>query len=124
METKRNKLTLVLGASLKESRFSNICINSLVDDDFPVVAIGRREGTVAGVDIQVGKPDISNLHTVTLYLNPTNQLPYYEYIINLKPVRIIFNPGTWNPELADLAKTNNIQVVSNCTLMMISGGSY
>jgi predicted CoA-binding protein len=120
----REKLTLVLGASLNKSRYSNICINTLVDAEIPARAIGLREGEVAGVQIETGQPEIEGLHTVTLYLNPRNQVPYYEYIIRLKPKRIIFNPGTWNPDLADLAKDNDIQVVSNCTLIMISGKYY
>lgn len=120
----REKLTLVLGASLNKSRYSNICINTLVDAGIPAKAIGLREGEVAGIKIETDKPEIEGLHTVTLYLNARNQVPYYDYIIRLKPERIIFNPGTWNPELADLAKDNDIQVVSNCTLMMISGKYY
>lgn len=119
-----DKVTLVLGASLNSARYSNICINTLVDSKIPAIAIGRREGVVAGVTIQTGLPQVEGIHTITLYLNPKNQIPYYDYIIKLKPQRIIFNPGTWNPELADLAKENNIQVVSNCTLIMISSNKY
>lgn len=118
------KLTLVLGASLNTARYSNICINTLVDSNIPTAAIGLRQGNVAGILIQTGLPEVEGVHTVTLYLNPKNQVPYYDYIIKLKPQRIIFNPGTWNPDLADLAKKNNIQVVSNCTLIMISNNKY
>lgn len=122
--TNGEKITLVLGASMNTARYSNICINTLVEAHIPARAIGLREGIVAGVPIQTGLPEIEGVHTVTLYLNARNQVPYYDYIVSLKPERIIFNPGTWNPELADLAKKNNIQVVSNCTLIMISSNKY
>lgn len=124
MANENGKTTLVLGASLNESRFSNICIHTLTDDNIPTLAIGLREGDVAGVHIQTGQPLLDNIHTITLYLGPHNQQIYYDYILSLKPKRIIFNPGTWNPELVKLAKDNNIEVVNNCTLMMISGGYY
>lgn len=119
-----SKTTLVIGASLNETRFSNICIRTLVDDSIPTKAIGLREGVVAGVKIEKGKPSFDDIHTVTLYLNATNQKEYYDYIFSLSPKRIIFNPGTWNPELAMLAKQHNIEIENNCTLMMISGGYY
>jgi len=124
MDQNASKLTLVLGASLKPSRFSNICINSLVEENIPTLAVGLIEGEVAGVKIQTGLPQFENVHTVTLYLGPKNQTGYYDYIISLAPKRIIFNPGTWNPELVNLAKENNIQVVNNCTLMMLSGDYF
>ncbi|MGE5383085.1 MAG: CoA-binding protein [Omnitrophica WOR_2 bacterium] len=122
--TKSDKLTLVLGASLNVSRFSNICIRTLVDNNIPTLALGLREGEVSGVHIKTGFPSFNDIDTITLYLGPKNQKSFYDYIIDLKPKRIIFNPGTWNQELVTLAKENNIEVVNNCTLMMISGGYY
>jgi uncharacterized protein len=119
-----DKTTLVLGASMNPSRFSNICIHSLTDNNIPTIAIGLREGEVAGVNILTGLPDLQSIHTVTLYLGPANQKPYYDYLMALLPKRIIFNPGTWNPELVSIARQNNIEIVNNCTLMMISGGYY
>lgn len=124
MANKNSKKTLVLGASLNNSRFSNICINTLVDNNIPTEAIGLKHGEVAGVPIQTGLPQLDDIHTITLYLGPPNQKQYFDYIVSLSPRRIIFNPGTWNPDLVMLAKEHNIEVVNNCTLMMISGGYY
>jgi hypothetical protein len=61
---------------------------------------------------------------VTLYLNPLNQKEYYDYIVSLKPKRIIFNPGTENEELYQIAKKNNIQTMEACTLVLLSTGQY
>lgn len=124
MTPKSKKHTLVLGASLNPSRYSYICIHELVDHNFPVTAIGLRPGEVAGINIQTDKPEIEGIHTVTLYLGPQNQAPYYDYILKLKPQRLIFNPGTWNPELAYKASDAGIGVETKCTLMMISGGFF
>jgi predicted CoA-binding protein len=124
MTPESSKHTLVLGASLNPVRYSNICINELVDGGFPVSAVGLRSGIVAGVIILTGFPELNNVHTVTLYLGPKNQPQYYEYLIKLKPARIIFNPGTWNPELAAMAGKHGISTEQKCTLMMISGGYF
>jgi hypothetical protein len=124
MAKSSTKKTLVIGASTNPSRFSNICLNTLVDNNIPALAIGLRTGEVAGIKIDTGKPQYEDVHTITLYLSPVNQKEYYNYIIDLNPSRIIFNPGTWNPELVKLCKNEGIEVVNNCTLMMISGDYY
>ena len=118
------KHTLVLGASTNPSRYANICIRELVDHHFPVSAIGLRPGVVAGVEIQTGQPALRDIHTITLYLGAPRQDQYFDYILSLKPERIIFNPGTWNPALEKLAKENNIKTTSDCTLMMLSGETF
>ncbi len=119
-----NKTTLVLGASDNPARYSNLAIHQLRKNNHPVVAIGKKNGTVADTPIQTQQIPIENLDTITLYLNPTNQKPYYDYIINLKPKRIIFNPGTENKELVDLAIKNGIQPMQACTLVLLSTGQY
>lgn len=118
------KKTLVLGASENPSRYSNIAINRLTGYDHPVVAIGRRQGNVAGIEFDTDTPEYENIDTVTLYLNPTNQQPYYDYILSLKPKRVIFNPGTENEELMTLLRDNNIEPVIACTLVMLSTNQY
>lgn len=118
------KKTLVLGASTNTARYSNIAINRLVANNQPVVAVGRKEGNVAGVDIMVGQPDVEDVDTVTLYLNPTNQQEYYDYILSLKPKRVIFNPGTENDELQAKLAAANIYPQEACTLVLLSTGQY
>ena len=119
-----SKKTLVLGASQNPSRYSFICINRLLAYRHPVVAVGRRQGEVAGVNIQTGTPEEKDIDTITLYLNPTNQQPYYEYILGLQPKRIIFNPGTENDELYEMARQKGIEPIEACTLVMLSTGQY
>jgi uncharacterized protein len=120
----KNKKTLVIGASENPERYSNMAINRLKSHEHAVVAIGNKKGTVAGIAIETDKVQADNIDTVTLYLNPKLQKEYYDYIISLHPKRIIFNPGTENDELADLAVKNNIQPVEACTLVLLSTGQY
>ena len=118
------KKTLVLGASTNPSRYSYLAINRLGAHHHPVVAVGLRQGKVGDVNIVTGQPQEEAVDTVTLYLNPNNQKPYYDYILSLHPKRIIFNPGTENDELEDLARKNGITPVEACTLVLLSVGQY
>jgi predicted CoA-binding protein len=118
------KKTLVLGASQNPSRYSYLAINRLRAHDHPVVAVGKRNGQVGDVDITKDHVPESGIDTVTLYLNPRNQVEYYDYILELNPKRIIFNPGTENDELIKKAKENKIETVIGCTLVMLGTGQY
>ncbi|MDQ3071947.1 MAG: CoA-binding protein [Bacteroidota bacterium] len=116
--------TVVLGATPKNDRFANRAVRSLVRYGHEVVPLGRQTGTIGDLEILDAKPELKEVHTVTLYLNPTNQKEWYEYIMKLNPKRIIFNPGTENPELIEMAREKGIDPVIGCTLVMLAGGSY
>ena len=118
------KRTLVLGASLKPNRYSNYAINSLVSNLNKVAAIGMTKGKVAGVTIEAECLPFDDIETVTIYLNPKRQDAYYNYIVSLKPKRVIFNPGTENPEFYLILKKNNIAFEESCTLVLLSTNQY
>lgn len=118
------KTTVVLGASDNPSRYSFMAINRLRAHQHPVIAIGNKEGEVADVHISKETKTVEGVDTVTLYLNPTNQKPYYDFIMSLHPKRIIFNPGTENDELIEMAEERGIEPVIGCTLVMLSTSQY
>jgi len=118
------KKTLVLGASLNPGRYSNLAINRLVRYGHTVEAVGLKKGEVAGVEISTEKENFEDIDTVTLYLNPKRQVEYYDYIISLKPQRVIFNPGTENPEFYELLRKNNIEIDVACTLVLLGTNQY
>ncbi|MBS1774079.1 MAG: CoA-binding protein [Bacteroidetes bacterium] len=118
------KKTLVLGASDNPNRYSYLAINRLRAHGHSVVAIGNRTGRVAGVEIIKEHPELDDIDTVTLYLNPANQKPYYDYILSLKPKRVIFNPGTENDELERKLMAHHIFPQEACTLVLLSTGQY
>jgi predicted CoA-binding protein len=118
------KKTLVLGASDNPVRYSFLAINRLRSYGHPVVAIGKKHTWVADVEVIKEKNKFEDVDTVTLYLNPLHQKEYYNYIVSLKPKRIIFNPGAENEELSMLAKEKGIQPIEACTLVMLSTGQY
>lgn len=119
-----DKKTLVIGASTNRSRYSNIAINRLVSHGVPTVAIGLRRGEVSGVKIDTEKVPFEDIDTVTLYLGPPRQPEYYDYVVSLQPQRVIFNPGTENPEFYRLLRENDIEVDVACTLILLSTSQY
>lgn len=118
------KKTLILGASANPSRYSNLALQRLQSNQHPVVAIGKKKTVVGNTTIEEEKKEWNDIDTITVYLNPTNQKQYYDYIVSLKPKRIIFNPGAENKELADLAVRNGIKPVEACTLVLLATGQY
>jgi len=118
------KKTLIIGASENPERYANKAFHSLTQHGHPVVMLANKEGKIDEVIIHKGFPNVEELDTITLYINPKNQEPYYDYLISLKPKRIIFNPGTENPVLEAKAIHHGIEAVEACTLVLLSIGAY
>jgi len=116
--------TLVIGASENPSRYSNMAIHKLKQHGHPISAIGLKEGVVDGVSFSKERKAFKDIDTITLYIGPAHQPEYYEYLISLKPKRIIFNPGTENDEFEQMARSKGIKVLEACTLVMLSTGQY
>lgn len=118
------KKTVVLGASDNPSRYSFLAVERLREKGHPVVAVGKREGKIKDTPILTGEPLVIDVDTVTLYLNPVLQVAAYDYILGLKPRRVIFNPGTENDELEEILRSKGIEPVEACTLVMLAAGLY
>ncbi|MGB0896728.1 MAG: CoA-binding protein [Flavobacteriaceae bacterium] len=119
----KNKV-LVFGASLKPERYSNMAINKLVSTNKNVVAYGLVSGHVAGVEIDSELVPYSDVDTITLYMNPKRQEPYYNYLLSLQPKRVIFNPGTENSGFYTLLNAHNIIYEEACTLVLLSTNQF
>ena len=118
------KKTLVIGASLNPERYSFKAINALAQHGYEVVALGLRPGKVAGISFETEKQHFENVDTVTLYVGPKNQPEYYDYIISLKPRRVIFNPGTENPQFIEKLEAAGIYPEIACTLVLLATGQF
>ncbi|GIV35662.1 MAG: CoA-binding protein [Cyclobacteriaceae bacterium] len=120
------KKTVILGASANPARYAYMAAEMLTRYGHEIAPIGIKKGVVCGVPILPleQKPYPDKVHTITLYISQVNQQPWLDYIIALKPVRIIFNPGTENPELEHRARMAGIEIVHGCTLVMLRTGQY
>tara|TARA_R110002020_G_scaffold225186_1_gene435297 strand:+ start:561 stop:932 length:372 start_codon:yes stop_codon:yes gene_type:complete len=121
-----DKLTLIVGATTNPTRYAYFAASRLKDAGIPFIPIGIKSGEVFGekiVDLRA-KPDLENIHTVTLYIGPANQEEWIDYLVQLGPERIIFNPGTENPVFFEKAKAAGIEVLQACTLVMLSSNQF
>ncbi len=121
---KDKEVILVLGASEKADRYSNKAVRMLQSYGYSVVAIGNRIGSINGVEIQTEKVIKKPIHTITLYLNSSNQRLFYSFILDSMPKRVIFNPGTENEELIEILEEKGIECVQDCTLVMLQTGIF
>jgi predicted CoA-binding protein len=120
----KESIIVVIGASDNTSRYSYMATTRLQQNGYKVIPIGIKKGEINGTKI-VNEPSLfENVHTVTLYIGPAKQPAYYDYVINLKPKRLIFNPGTENKEFYDLATKNGIEAIEACTLVMLSTQTF
>lgn len=116
--------TLVFGASLKPDRYSNRAVRLLRANAIETVAFGMKEGVISDVQVTTNLNNVQDIHTLSLYMNPERQKAYYREILELRPKRVIFNPGTENRELQDLLRENDIDYENACTLTLLATGQY
>ncbi len=118
------KKTLILGATPNADRYAYRAAHMLTAKGYTIVNIGIKNGEVAGVKIEKAAQPYHDIDTITLYIGPDLQEAYYDYILDTKPKRVIFNPGTENLELEKLLDLNGIEPVEACTLVLLSTGQY
>ena len=119
-----NKKTLILGATTDATRYAYLAAERLSNNGHSIINAGLKTGTVAGVTIEMPEVIYTDIDTITLYINPQKQQSLYNYILKTNPKRIIFNPGTENPELQKLANQQGIATECACTLVLLSLGQY
>ncbi|MEB8347421.1 CoA-binding protein [Flavobacteriaceae bacterium KMM 6898] len=118
------KKTLVFGASLKPDRYSYVAVKRLVANEIETEAFGLKEGYIDTVQVKTTLEHMRDIHTLTLYIGPQRQAAYYDSFLALSPKRVIFNPGTENPELYDILEKQGILVEVACTLVLLGTGQY
>ena len=120
------KKTVVIGATANPARYAYIAARMLMEYNHEVVPVGIKDGALFGKEILdiLEKPHVDGVDTITMYIGPQRQPPYYDYLLSLKPKRIIFNPGTENDVLEKMAEDKGIEAVHGCTLVMLRSNQY
>ena len=118
------KKTLIIGASNNPERYAYKAAERLLHYGHQIELLGLRNEEIFGKKINIDRKQYSDLDTVTLYIGPQRQPDYYDYIISLKPKRVIFNPGTENPDFEKLLADNGIAYEEACTLVLLQTGQY
>lgn len=118
------KKTLVIGASNNPERYAYKAAERLLAYGHDIELLGIRPDVIFDKTIDTEKKPYTGVHTVTLYVGAQRQPEYYDYIISLKPQRVIFNPGTENDEFVKLLSENNIESEVACTLVLLGTGQF
>ncbi|WP_316768638.1 CoA-binding protein [Pedobacter frigiditerrae] len=118
------KKTLIIGATPNADRYAYRAAHMLTAKGHPIVNIGVKQGEVAGVKIEKPETPYNDIDTITLYIGPDIQKNYFDYILETKPKRVIFNPGTENPDFEKMLDLHDIEPVEACTLVLLSIGQY
>ena len=121
---RHKKTTLILGASLNPERYSFKATKKLIEKKIKVFLVGRNKGQINGININNKFPLDREIHTISIYLNPSAQEEYVESILSLRPKRVIFNPGTENSNLSNLLSLKEIEFENSCTLILLSTNQY
>ncbi len=121
-----SKKTVIIGASTNPSRYAYLAAGMLKEYKHEIVPIGIKKGEVYGKQILSinERPAVNDVDTVTLYIGPRHQPEHYDYILSLKPKRVIFNPGTENYEFEKLIEGSGAEALEACTLVLLRSGQY
>ena len=111
---------IVLGASSNPERYSYKAVVKFKSKGYTVFPVGKKKGTIEEMEILASPPEDINVDIVSIYLNKQNQLPYYDYLMNLKPGFVIFNPGTENSELEEMLTLEGVKTEEACSLVLLS----
>jgi predicted CoA-binding protein len=123
---KKSKKTVIIGATTNSSRYAFLAANMLSQYHHEIVPVGIRKGEVLGIPILDinQRPVITDVDTVTLYIGPQHQPEHYEYIMSIKPKRVIFNPGTENREFEKMITDSGAEATEACTLVLLRSNQY
>ncbi|MFK7900616.1 MAG: CoA-binding protein [Cyclobacteriaceae bacterium] len=118
--------TVVVGATVNPERYAFKAATKLVKHQQEIELIGIKKGKIEGISIKNlrEKPDLGEIDTITLYIGPNNQEEWIDYLIGLKPRRIIFNPGTENQNFVKRAIAKGIFCEEACTLVLLQTNQY
>lgn len=119
-----SKKTLIIGASINPERYSYKAAEKLLAHKHEIYMIGNRACVLFDRDIVKQQTLYTDVDTVTMYVSAKNQTEYYQYIMSLKPRRVIFNPGTENPKFEEELGSQRIIVEQACTLVLLATNAY
>ena len=117
---------MIIGATTNPGRYAFLAARMLTEYNHEIVPVGIKDGAVFGKQILdiYDRPAIEGVDTVTLYIGPQRQSEHIDYILSLKPKRIIFNPGTENEEFITRAEKEGVEALEACTLVMLRSRQF
>jgi predicted CoA-binding protein len=121
----KNKTVVVLGASNNPDRYSDKTLVALVKNGYRVIPVNPALKSIEELAVKSNMSMIKEpVWTLTLYVGPKRLEPMIGEILELKPQRIISNPGTELSGLKEKAEAAGIEYIEACTLVMLATGQF
>jgi predicted CoA-binding protein len=115
----------VVGASNKPDRYSYKALRMLREKGHRPFPVHPALKEVDGLPVSPSLRAIPEpVDTITIYLSARNQQPIAEELLNSTARRVIFNPGTENPELAEQLRQRGKHVLCACTLVLLTTNQF
>ncbi len=116
---------VVLGASPKPARYANQAQRMLMEHGYRVIPVHPKIAEIEGVAVtpELGMVE-QPVHTLTLYVGPERGEPMLQAMLDLNPVRVIFNPGTESELLQQQLTAHGVECIEGCTLVMLRTGQF
>ncbi|MFZ4714540.1 MAG: CoA-binding protein [Bacteriovoracaceae bacterium] len=119
---------VILGASDNSSRYSYMAMKLLEQHGHKAILVHPRikevEGRKVYENLEKAKSQNPKVDTLTMYVNPELSNKMMAEILELKPSRVIFNPGTENESLYEALDKAGIRYEEACTLVLLRTGQY
>ena len=114
------KNIVVLGASQKPERFSYKALIKLREHGYNVLPVHPKLESINNIKVFATLKAVSvHVDTITLYVGPAKMIHLVDDVLQLKPTRVIFNPGTESAEIKQRFEEAGIECVYDCTLIML-----
>lgn len=121
----QSRTVVVLGASNKPHRYAYRAITMLLDAGYPVIPVHPKLDQVQNILVRHDLTEIDQpIDTLTLYLGEGRSRSLIEKIVQLKPKRVIFNPGSESDRLEAALDAANIKWEHACTLVLLSSNQF
>lgn len=122
---KASETVAVIGASAKEDRYSNKAMKMLAEYGHTAIPVAMAPATILGQKTYAHLADVpGTIDTVTMYVGPARQQGLVDAIIAAHPRRVIFNPGSENPDEYDRLAAAGIEATEACTLVLLRTGQF
>lgn len=124
----KHETVLILGASSDPQRYANKAMVLLKEHGHRVVLVNPNEISILGQsvykNIEAVTDSKTRIDTVTMYVNPKVSENLAQALVDLKPKRVIFNPGSENGKLISTLKEAGIEVEEACTLVLLHTNQF
>lgn len=124
-EDEMGQKVAILGASQKSERYSNKAFHMLKEYGHTPLPISPSLKELEGVKVFANVAEIKvSVDTLTMYVGAAISSAMENEILRLHPKRVIFNPGSENPELEAKLENVGIEVERACTLVLLRTGQF